>query len=226
MQEATLVDPTARQQWSTHNIIDMPHTVAACMHKIFSIFHEEMLQQNMHTTDHWYRYTLYTTYLCLCTNFTNFSFILILYHFFYRYEWQHHGSAHIHGFLWLDGAPNMETLNWQDPDQINTAKSFFNKYVATWNPRYNHDAHIHAHQSIEDETFLLDTKDILSSNPLHDYEQLLNRVQRHTKCPEKSCLRRKGNTLECRYKCPWKVQNESSLYINEKLQKNISYNTQ
>ena len=75
------------------------------------------------------------------------------------------------------------------------------------------------HQSIEDGTFLLDTKDILSSNPLHDYEQLLNRVQRHTKCTANSCLCKKGNTLECRYKCPWKVQNESSLYIDEKGQK-------
>ena len=23
----------------------------------------------------------------------------------YRYEWQAHGSGHVHGFLWLDGAP-------------------------------------------------------------------------------------------------------------------------
>ena len=43
----------------------------------------------------------------------------------------------------------METLNWQDPDQINTANSFFNKYITTWNPRDNHDARTHAHQSIE-----------------------------------------------------------------------------
>ena len=121
------------------------------MHKIFSIFHEETLQQNMHTIDHWYRYTLYTTYLSLCTNFTIFSFILILYHLFYRYEWKHRGSAHIHGFLWLDGVPNMDTLNWKDLDKINTAKNFFGKYVTAWNPRYNHDACIHAHQSIEDD---------------------------------------------------------------------------
>ena len=29
----------------------------------------------------------------------------------------------------------------------------------------------------------------------------------------------KGNKLECKYKCPWKVQNESSLHIDEKGQK-------
>ena len=75
----------------------------------------------------------------------------------------------VHGFLWLDGAPNMETLNWKDPDQINTTKSFFDKYVTAWNPRDNHDARIHAHQSIENDPFFLDKKDIVSSNPLHDY---------------------------------------------------------
>ena len=26
---------------------------------------------------------------------------------------------------------------------------------------------------------------------------------------------KKGNKLECRYKCPWKVRNESSLHIDE-----------
>ena len=132
---------------------------------------------------------------------------------------------YIHGFLWLDGAPNMETLNWQDLDQINTAKSFFDKYVTTWNPRDNHDARIHAIQSIEDDPCLLDTKDILSSNPLHDYEQLLNRVQRHTKCSENSCLRRKGNTLECRYKFHgrYKVNHHST---SMKKEKNISSSMQ
>ena len=45
MQEATPVARAARQQWHTHNIIDIPHTIAAYMHKIFSIFHEEIVQQ-------------------------------------------------------------------------------------------------------------------------------------------------------------------------------------
>ena len=75
----------------------------------------------------------------------------------------------------------MEKLNWKYPDQINTAKSFFDKYVTAWNPRDKHDARTHAHQYIEDDPFLLYTKDILSSNPLHEYEQILKRVQRHTK---------------------------------------------
>jgi hypothetical protein len=113
----------------------------------------------------------------------------------------------------------METLNWEDPNQIYDAKSFFDNYVTAWNPRENHDTHMAIHQSIQDDPCLLDTEEIFSSNPLEDYEQLLNRVQRHTKCTEKTCLHRKGATLECRYKFPWKVQMESSLYIDELGQK-------
>jgi hypothetical protein len=155
---------------------------------------------------------LYRTYTFICS-------LLIISYPFCRYEWKHHGSAHIHGFLWLVDAPNMERLNWEDPNQIYDAKSFFDNYVTAWNPRENHDTHMAMHQSIEDDPCLLDTKEIFASNPLEDYEQLLNRVQRHTKCNEKTCLRRKGTTLECRYKFPWKVQMESSLYIDEMGQK-------
>ena len=30
------------------------------------------------------------------------------------YEWKHRGSTHIHGFIWLADAPNMDTLDWED----------------------------------------------------------------------------------------------------------------
>ena len=102
----------------------------------------------------------------------------------------------------------METLDWKESNQINDEKKIFNSYVTAWNQRENQDTQIHMHQHIEDDPFFLDTKDILSSNPLHGYEKLLNRVQRHRKCTENSCLRKKGTTLECRYKFPWNVQHE------------------
>ena len=57
---------------------------------------------------------------------------------------------------------------------------------------------------------------IFSSNPHDDYEHLLNRVQRHTKCSVDSCLRKKGSILSCCYNSPWDVQDESLLFIDEK----------
>jgi hypothetical protein len=61
MQKGRPLDPMLHQHWRTHNVIDHPHTVAAYMHKRFSIFHEEILQKNMHATDYWYRYIIYNT---------------------------------------------------------------------------------------------------------------------------------------------------------------------
>jgi hypothetical protein len=31
-----------------------------------------------------------------------------------RYEWKHRGSKHVHGFIWLNGAPNMEAIDWNN----------------------------------------------------------------------------------------------------------------
>ena len=41
-----------------------------------------------------------------------------------RYEWQHIGSTHIHGFIWLANAPNMDTLDWEDVVAVEAAKFF------------------------------------------------------------------------------------------------------
>ena len=40
----------------------------------------------------------------------------------HRYEWKHRGSAHIHGFLWLEGAPDMEQLDWTDTIRVDAAR--------------------------------------------------------------------------------------------------------
>ena len=46
-----------------------------------------------------------------------------------HYEWQHRGSLHVHGFLWFKNAPNMDTLNWDDPTQVRLAKEYFDRCV-------------------------------------------------------------------------------------------------
>jgi ATP-dependent DNA helicase PIF1 len=146
-----------------------------------------------------------------------FSAIYIYYiFFFFRYEWQHRGSAHIHGFLWLQGAPNMERLDWSNPSDVHGAKTYFDRYVTAWNPRDIHRRNIMVPRSINDDPCLLNTDQIFSSNPHDDYEHLLNRVQRHTKCSVDSCLRKKGSILSCRYNAPWDVRDESLLFIDEK----------
>jgi hypothetical protein len=85
--------------------------------------------------------------LCYC------SFLLYIFtiSFFFRYEWQHRGSTHIHGFLWLQGAPNMEILDWSNPSDVHCAKTYFDRYVTTWNPRDIHRRNIMVPRSINDD---------------------------------------------------------------------------
>lgn len=113
----------------------------------------------------------------------------------------------------------METLDWTNPLSVDVAKTFFDIYVTTWNPRDIHRRNIMVPRSPSDDPFLLTTTHFFSSNPSKDYEHLFNRVQGHTKCNVHSCLRKRGYVLTCHYKDPWKVCNESLLSIDEKGQK-------
>ena len=95
----------------------------------------------------------------------------------HRYEWQHRGSAHIHGFLWLEGAPDMEKLDWTDTIRVDAARRYFDNYVTAWNPCDAHHRNISIHRPLEQDPCLLDTSEIFNTDPLDDYEQLANRVQ-------------------------------------------------
>eukprot|EP01018_Ginkgo_biloba_P016676 Gb_38555 [translate_table: standard] len=53
-----------------------------------------------------------------------------------------------------------------------------------------------------------------------DYEELVNRIEWHTRCNEGSYLCKKGRSLVCRYNAPWELQSESTLFIDENGQKN------
>ena len=52
-----------------------------------------------------------------------------------RFEWQHHGSPHVHGLAWLSGAPDVEQIV---ADGADTAKEelirYVDKIVTTLNP--------------------------------------------------------------------------------------------
>jgi hypothetical protein len=137
----------------------------------------------------------------------------------FSYEWQHRGSAHIHGFLRIEGSPNMDTLDWTNPLSVDAIRTFFDRYVTTWNPCDIHRRNIMVPPSPNDDPFLLDSTQIFSSNSSEDYEHLVNRVQRHTKCTLHSCLQKNGSILTCRYNAPWEVCNESLLSTYKKCHK-------
>ena len=48
------------------------------------------------------------------------------------------GSAHIHGFIWLEDAPIMDNPDWEDASTLATAKTYFDSFLTAWNPRPPH----------------------------------------------------------------------------------------
>jgi hypothetical protein len=115
--------------------------------------------------------------------------------YWWRFEWQNRGSSHIHGFLWLEDAPKVEDLRLNEEDSVREFIDFWDPLVSTWNPGKN-EPPAPQHPSAQDPTTLTDTQLELA--------QLLNRVQRHTKCIEGYCLRKAKQTGDkvCRFKFP------------------------
>lgn len=57
---------------------------------------------------------------------------------------------------------------------------------------------------------------IYATDVASDYSDLINHVQRHTKCSLQTCLRRKGDAISCRYKAPWTTEEKSELTLTDK----------
>lgn len=80
--------PREAQNWRKQNAIDYSHIVTHYMHLRHSIFKKEIMEKGMKLKDYW------------C-----------------RYEWQHRGSPHVHGFIWIYRSLNMDNMNWSNEQQ-------------------------------------------------------------------------------------------------------------
>ena len=78
-------------------------------------------------------------------------------YYWWRYEWQHRGSSHVHGFLWLENAPSIDTLNTSDPVSLQSFIDFWDKHVSTWHPDKNCPPAA-VHPSAQEFATLQDTK--------------------------------------------------------------------
>jgi hypothetical protein len=113
--------------------------------------------------------------------------------FWYRYEWQEKGSGHVHGFVWLKNAPKPEDIDWNLPkgqgdlpedqhQKMEQFKTFWDRIITAVNPFPEEDPN----------TPLLGQnpcnleRDSLS-NTKQELSDLLNWVQRHTKCVPGYC---------------------------------------
>ena len=109
-------------------------------------------------------------------------------------------ATHIHYFFWLVDAPNMNTLDWEDVLVAEVEKHFFDKYVTAWNPRNDQLSTFGSHHSTTNDPCSLASKYSV------DYEELVNFFQRHTRCSESTCLRKKGTPVQGHYGFPYDLQ--------------------
>ena len=129
--------------------------------------------------------------------------------YWFRFEFQHRGSCHLHGLIWISNAPDPRTFDDATEAEILIAKNFYDSLVSAHNPlRTIPPAVIHPSR--------LRSTDVSLDDDCH-ISELLNRVQRHTKCSKGYCLRWNGKEFTCRFNYPKELQDQSLLQKGEKI---------
>jgi len=111
----------------------------------------------------------------------------------------------MHGVFWVDGAPDVSKLESESEEKLSEVLDYFSGLICAVNP--NPDvASPDSHPCRRDYNLITDFEEDLS--------QLLNEVQRHTRCSPRYCIRNN----KCRYKFPREMQENSTLQKNEEKQ--------
>ena len=82
----------------------------------------------------------------------------------------------------------MDTLKWENVNEVNVAKTYINKYITTWIQRDDHGRNPMVRYSTLDDPCLLSTTEIFIANLVQDYKKLINCIQQHSKCTKESHL--------------------------------------
>lgn len=128
--------------------------------------------------------------------------------FWYRYEWQHRGSPHIHGLLWLQDAPDCSDIGSLDDALRLRVIQYFDGIVSAWiNQLFDH-----VHQNPCRRRY----SDLSAVEREDDLNKLLSLIQRHSRCGP-HCMRRKRGSrrMECRFKFPIQTEEESTLRLED-----------
>ena len=100
---------------------------------------------------------------------------------FWQYEWQHRGSSHVHGFLWLEDAHSVDDLDRTNAESIQNYINFWD-HVSTWHPNLNQPP-----APINPSTQLFHTLQDIKKG----LAEMLNHLQCHTRCAPGYCECRK-----------------------------------
>ena len=126
--------------------------------------------------------------------------------YWWRYEWQHCGSSHVHSFLWIEDAPDVGQLNFAIDADKETFINYWDQHISTMHPNQSCEP-APIRPSARLFSTLEDTKQVLA--------ETLNLFQRHDRCTPGYCLKRRKNadgteTQYCRFGFPFKEQTTSN----------------
>jgi hypothetical protein len=136
--------------------------------------------------------------------------------YWFRFEWQHRGSPHVHGLAWLPDAPDInQILSSSDANSTATTEAllqYVDNVVSTTNPAVLPDG------SNVDEAPPPKTNPHICNLPyleVEDFDQdltdLIATCQRHTRCSAAYCLRTHNGQQKCRFGYPKPLQLETVL---------------
>ena len=142
--------------------------------------------------------------------------------YWFRFEWQHRGSPHVHGVAWFKDAPKVEQLlaSQDDTDMIAAAEeitSYVDGIVSTINPAVAPDG------SDLESAPLPKTKPHVCNKPYAEVEDihmdlvdLIATCQRHTRCSTAYCLKKRKGKQECRFGFPKPLQPATSIVTEDR----------
>ena len=143
--------------------------------------------------------------------------------YWFRYEWQHRGSPHVHGIAWFKDAPDVEKLLTpnEDFDPIAAAEqitAYADGLVSTMNPAIAEDgSNPEAAPPPKIKPQHACNKPYAEVNDFNmDLVDLISTCQRHTRCSAAYCLRTKKGKQECRFGYPKPLQPVTTIDTEDK----------
>ena len=138
--------------------------------------------------------------------------------YWFRFEWQHRGSPHIHGMAWISGAPNVENimaLPDSDVEQKEELIRYVDSLISTSNPAVLPDGsnlQDLSHPRIDPHACSIPYCEV--TDHLQDLSDLVATCQRHTRCSSNYCLRNVNGEQVCRFGYPQPLQSHTTINVD------------